>query len=314
MKILVTGGAGFIGHNLVNKLESLGHECLIFDNLTDYGLLSNEECTSLFRERFQHFKSPICPVHLGKDDVDKFVKDFQPEIIIHLAGYPGQQFIDVNPQAASDTMIGGTVSMLEAAKKYKVSRFVYVSSSMIYGNFTRDIDEASTGNPVNQYGIFKLAGEWLVKNYSKKTGLQYNIVRPSAVYGERSIKDKVINKFFLAAINDQPLEVKGADERLDFTYVDDVSNGLILAALHPRSFNRTYNITRSASRTLLEAAEVVVKIVGRGEIKVVDRDTNTPRRGTLKIRRAMNDLGFFPKTDIEEGFQKCYEWIRNTVH
>ena len=304
MKILVTGGAGFIGHNVVNKLESLGHECYIIDSLDTYGIIPEEELNTLLAEREKYCKAFLAPITLGTDSIDI---DFEPEIIIHLAGPPGQQFVNADPQLATNTMIGGTMSLL---KKYKVSRFVYVSSSMIYGNFTTDVDEFSSTNPINQYGIFKLTSELLVKN----SGLQYNIVRPSAVYGERSIREKVINKFFLAAINDQPLEVKGANERLDFTYVDDVVDGIILAALHPQGYNQTYNITRSASRTLLEAAEVVVKIVGGGDIKVVDRDVNVPKRGTLIIDRAVRELGYSPKTNIEEGFQKCYEWIKNTVH
>lgn len=313
MKILVTGGAGFIGHNLVGRLESEGHECQIIDNLTNYGVVPEEEMAKLHAERRKYYISPIHLIDLEQntDEVNNVTERFQPDVIIHLAGYPGQQFIDANPRTATDIMVGGTVSVLEAAKKYKVPRFVYVSSSMIYGNFATDVDEFADTNPVNQYGIFKLMGEWLVKNYSKKTKMQYNIVRPSAVYGERSIKDKVINKFFLAAINGKPLEVKGADERLDFTYVDDVSEGLLLAALYPK--NQIFNITRSESRTLLEAAETVVKIVGRGEIKVMGRDMNTPSRGRLKIDAAVSELGFYPKTDIEEGFQKCYEWIRDTV-
>lgn len=315
MKILVTGGAGFIGHNVVIELEKAGHQCLIIDSSTTYGVIPLEELSDLFRERFNLFKTPIWNLDLGKRDsfIEKIIDGFQPEVIIHLAGPPRQSVVEHDPRTASEIMIGGTISLLEFASKYKARRFVYISSSMVYGDFRQDVYEDSPTHPINQYGILKLTGEELVRNHARKTGLQYNIVRPSAVYGERDIKDRVVNKFFLSALRGEPIEVRGADERLDFTYVKDAAHGIVLAALNTERFNRIYNITRSRARTLLEAAELVVKIVGKGEIKVVDKDQDSPSRGALDISQATRDLGYIPTTDIEDGFQKCYEWIKNTI-
>jgi UDP-glucose 4-epimerase len=110
------------------------------------------------------------------------------------------------------------------------------------------------------------------------------------------------------------IRVNGADDALDFTYVDDAAMGIALAAVSEDSKNTTYNITRGQSRTLLEAAELAVKVVGAGKIQVNPRDNNFPSRGQLNILRAKNDFGYYPEVNIEEGFQEYYDWLKNTFH
>jgi nucleoside-diphosphate-sugar epimerase len=100
---------------------------------------------------------------------------------------------------------------------------------------------------------------------------------------------------------------------LDFTYVDDAASGIVAATLLD-VVNKTYNITKSHSRTLLEAAELAVKIVGKGTIQIQDKDEDFPSRGALNIQAAQQDLGFDPQVDVEEGFQKYYEWLNNSVY
>jgi len=113
----------------------------------------------------------------------------------------------------------------------------------------------------------------------------------------------------LTAMRGGVLNVNGAGETLDFTYVDDAANGIVAAALSNNTNNKTYNITKSHSRTLLEAAELAVKIVGKGSINVRDKDADFPSRGALNIDAAKRDFGFDPKVDVEEGFQKYYDWL-----
>ena len=315
MKIMVTGGAGFIGHNVVNKLEKIGHECLVLDNFTDYGIIPPKELDSLHGERKKYYKAPIHYVDIRNFiDVEWAIIEFQPEIIIHLAGFPRQKFINLCPKLAADTMIGGLVGLLECAKKYGVRRFVYVSSSMVYGDFMEPVREFSPTNPVGQYGIFKLAGEMLTRDYAYRTAMEYIIIRPSSVYGPRDIKDRVINKFFIAAMKGKPLQVEGINETLDMTYIDDAVMGIVEASLNLKHFNTVYNITRSVSHTLKEAAELIIQIVGNGAIEIKAKDKDMPSRGRLSIDKAQWELGYTPKIDIEEGFQKCYEWIKNTVY
>lgn len=310
MKILVTGGAGFIGHNVVNQLEADGHECVIIDNLTTYGVIPPEEIVALWRERKPYYKASLLKLDLEKDDLNPTFESFRPEVVIHLAGFPRQNFVDENPILASNVMIGGTLRLLEASKKYGVRRFVYISSSMVYGDFRDNTHELTQTKPKGTYGIFKLTGEKLVQSYSDV--MEYHIIRPSAVYGPRDMKNRVVMKFFLAAINNQPIIVNGQTERLDFTYVTDVAKGITLSA-YTFNINRVYNLTRSSSRTLLEAAQLVQKIVGKGEIQIIDKDKSYPSRGRLNISSAMRELGYLPRINIEEGFQKTYEWIQNSL-
>jgi UDP-glucose 4-epimerase len=127
------------------------------------------------------------------------------------------------------------------------------------------------------------------------------------------VEDRVISKFLIAAMRDQTIQVRGANESLDFTFVEDVADGIVAAALTDTANNKTYNITRGQSRTLLEAAELAVKIAGRGRIEIVDRDLDFPSRGQLNIQAAQQDLGFNPQTNIEQGFKLYYDWLANTV-
>ena len=312
MDILVTGGAGFIGHNVVARLEQLGHSCSILDNQTDYGVVPAEEITALHEERKSLYQAPLHRIDLegAGGNVEWMVKRYQPDVIIHMASFPRQKVVSANPRWGADVMMGGTMSLLEAAKAHGTKRFVYISSSMVYGDFTQDIGEDDPCNPIGQYGIMKLAGEWLVKDYARRGCFDYTVIRPSAVYGPRDIEDRVVSKFLTAAMRGHKLKVKGVNEMLDFTYVDDAVAGIVAAALDPNAANRTYNITRSASHTLLEAAQLAIETVGQGEIEIQDKDAEYPSRASLKIDRARDELGFIPQVDIQEGFRRYYEWLK----
>jgi UDP-glucose 4-epimerase len=206
-------------------------------------------------------------------------------------------------------MSEGLLNLLEASKNYDVRKFVYISSSMVYGDFTDDVIEDAICNPQGQYGIMKLAGEWLVKDYSRRDSLVHTIIRPSAVYGELDVEDRVIAKFMLTAMRGGTLNVNGANETLDFTYVEDAADGIVGSALSDNTENKTYNITKSHSRTLLDAANLAVKCAGKGTINVRDKDADFPSRGALNIDAARGDFGYDPKVDVEEGFERYYEWL-----
>jgi len=211
----------------------------------------------------------------------------------------------------SRVMSEGLLNLLELSNKYDVRKFVYISSSMVYGDFTDDVKEDAVCRPQGQYGILKLAGEWLVKDYARRTGLAYTVIRPSAVYGPLDVEDRVISKFILNAMRGIPLKVNGASETLDFTYVDDAADGIVAAALSDNTDNNTYNITKSHSHSLLDAANLAAKVAGKGEIIVGEKDADFPSRGALNIDAARRDFGFDPKVDVEQGFEIYYEWLKN---
>lgn len=316
MKILVTGGLGLIGHNVVSRLESFGHEIVIVDNKTNYGLIPLQELSYLITERTKKISTrDIFGVNIADYYLmDEIINDNKPEAIIHLASFPRQKVVNVNPVAGSRTMSEGLINLLELAKKHKVKRFVYISSSMVYGDFVDDVCEDAVCKPQGQYGIMKLAGEWLVKDYTRSSGIEHTIIRPSAVYGPLDVEDRVISKFILSALRNQTLKVNGANETLDFTYVDDAADGIVAATLSENAINKTYNITKSHSRTLKYAAELAVKIAGKGSIEIRDKDADFPSRGALNIDAAKRDFGFNPKVDVEEGFKIYYDWIVNSPY
>jgi len=317
-KILVTGGLGLIGHNVVRRLLDQGHEVAVTDVRTNYGLVPQDELDYLMRERMRkipEMKSQTYRIDISdQDGIDWMMREYRPDTVIHLASFPRQKVVNANPQLGSRAMSEGLLNLLEASKRHDVCKFVYISSSMVYGDFTDDVREDALCRPQGQYGIMKLAGEWLVRDYHRRTGMAYSIIRPSAVYGELDVEDRVVSKFLLTAMRGGTIQVNGANETLDFTYVEDAADGITAAALLESGNNRTFNITKSHSWTLLRAAELAVKIAGRGTIEVRGKDADFPSRGALNIDQAREHLGFDPKVDIEEGFQRYYSWLATSTY
>ena len=311
MKFLVTGGAGFIGHNVVRILESQCHECIVIDTCTDYGFIPKAELTYLITERSKRVNARTRSIDIREEVfVDTIFKTYQPDVVIHMASFPRQKVVEQNPLLASDVMSTGLINLLEKSKQHKVKKFVYISSSMVYGDFTADVLEAHVCRPQGQYGIMKLMGEKLVEDYHRLGAFDYTIIRPSAVYGEWDVEDRVVSKFMTMAMRGETLRVKGADEVLDFTYVEDTAMGIVLAATNDIANGKVYNITRSDDKqyTLKDAAELAIRIAGRGNLELADRDLSFPKRGRLSIIRAQRDLDYHPQVNVEQGFCRYHEW------
>ena len=315
MKILVTGAAGFIGHNVVRFLEQDGHEIFGIDNRTNYGFIPEDELEYLFKERTRRMRTfPLVGDIRNGNDIRQRVGVFNIKTIVHLASFPRQKVVEQNPVLASEVMSTGLINLLEAARIYKIKRFIYISSSMVYGDFENDVDEDAPCNPIGQYGIMKYMGEQLVKDYARRYGFEYVIIRPSAVYGEYDVEDRVVSKFMLGAMRGETLKVKGAGEVLDFTYVEDAAMGIAQSTTSKEAANKIYNITRSDTKltTLLEAAELAIAIAGKGNLEVLDRDLSFPKRGRLNINRAVQELGYDPQVNVEEGFRRYYDWFQRS--
>jgi UDP-glucose 4-epimerase len=312
MNVLVTGGLGLIGHNVVRRLQAQGHTVSIIDTKTNYDIIPQEEIDYLIAQRSQglDLAKYYCLDIVNKWTMESCFSIDKPEIVIHMASFPRQKVVNAHPGRGSRTMSEGLLNLLDHSNTYGVRKFIYISSSMVYGDFKDDVTEDAECRPQGQYGILKLAGEWLVKDYARRTDLAYTIIRPSAVYGPLDVEDRVISKFILNAMRGIPLKVNGAGETLDFTYVDDAADGIVAAALSDNTDNKTYNITKSHSHSLLDAANLAVKVAGQGEIIVGNRDLDFPSRGALNIDAARRDFGFDPKVDVAEGFQNYYDWLK----
>jgi nucleoside-diphosphate-sugar epimerase len=160
----------------------------------------------------------------------------------------------------------------------------------------------------------KYMGEQLVKDYTRRGCFDHVIIRPSAVYGEYDVEDRVVSKFMLSAMRGETLKVNGANETLDFTYVEDAAAGIAAASLSDKATNGTYNITKSHSTSLLEAAALAIRIAGKGSVEVRDKDADFPSRGALNIDAARRDFDFNPQVDVEEGFKRYYDWFKTSPY
>jgi nucleoside-diphosphate-sugar epimerase len=316
VRILVTGGCGFIGHHVVGQLQQLGHQIRVIDNMTRYGIIPWEEHNYLAQERKRVFNAETImhQVDVESPIVDTVFEMFLPEIVIHLASIPRQRVVNNNPRDGARVLCEGLLNLLETSVKHGVKKFVYVSSSMVYGDFTDNVTEAAICNPQGSYAIMKYMGEQLVKDYSRRGLLEHVIIRPSAVYGPLDIEDRVVSKFLLGALRGQVLNVNGPEERLDFTQVEDTASGIVGSTLSDNTKNKTYNITRSESITLLQAAELAVKIAGAGSIQINERDLEFPSRGSLNIDAARRDFGYAPTVDFGDGLKNYGNWLRSSSY
>jgi nucleoside-diphosphate-sugar epimerase len=316
--ILVTGGLGLIGHNVVRRLLDQKYEVFITDTRTNYGIVPQDELDYLMAERQEKIAEIELHTHridiTDAEGVNWLMRTYQPDTVIHLASFPRQKVVNINPCLGSRAMSEGLLNLLENSVKNNVRKFTYISSSMVYGDFADQVSEDAVCRPQGQYGIMKLAGEWLVRDYTRKYGIAHAIIRPSAVYGPLDVEDRVISRFLLTAMRSGNIQVNGATETLDFTYVDDAADGIVSAALSENARNKTYNISKSHSWSLLDAANLALKIVGKGSVQVSTKDQDYPSRGALNIDAARKDFGFDPKVDVEKGFQKYYDWLTTSTY
>ena len=189
----------------------------------------------------------------------------------------------------------------------------YVSSSMVYGDFKDGMKEDGKTKPKNIYGEAKLTGERMVKLFSKRDGLNYNIVRPSGVYGPGDMPDRVVSKFFQQAMNNDDITLHNGENKVDFTYRQDAARGIILAALSPVA-NVSFNITAGKATSLRTLAEKIIKLTNsESDIQDIGNHELYPMRGTLDISRAKDLLNYEPQFTLDQGLQSYYDWLQNKI-
>lgn len=314
MKILVTGGKGFIGSKIVEMLSNDGHKVTVVDNHDTYGIMTKQELYKLYEWRTRNWKLENVSMIPG-DILDRLVclKAFShnPEIVIHLATYPRAKIVDEDPILGIPKVINTTTNLLWHSSKWNIKKFVYISSSMVYGDFVDGTKEDANTKPKNIYGEAKLTGERMVKLFAKRDGLNYNIIRPSGVYGPGDMPDRVVSKFFEKAMSNKTITLHNGENKVDFTYRQDAARGIILAALSSVA-NVSFNITAGNAISLRTLAEKIIDITGSdSDIEDIGNHKLYPMRGTLDIGRAKDLLEYEPQFTLDQGLKSYYDWLQN---
>lgn len=308
-EILVVGGLGFIGSRVARQLLDRGLAVAVADRCQDYGARSPAEYARVLASRRQAIAGARCDLVDASDAaaVGNLIGSLRPRVVVHLANVPVATVAAADPVLAAREMLVGASTLLVAARDAGVRRFVYASSSMVYGNFLSEpVAETHPLAPTEPYGALKCACEHLVRSFTSSFSLPHVIVRPTAVYGNDGNPGFVISRFLEAARTGGTMRVRGAEARLDFTHVDDAAQGIALAALHPDADNRTFNISYGSARGVVEAARMLQALASSARIAVEPADPLYPRRGALDNGLARSVLGFHPRIELEEGLRRCH--------
>lgn len=323
-KIVLIGGAGFIGHHLALELVRRGAEVHAIDGLQVNNLLSlmtagaenRELYTRMVNERLDLIRGAGVELH-PQDARDyhalsHLLTRIKPSVIVQLAAVSHAGRSNKDPFSTFDHSLRTLENALDVARSIEVERFVFLSSSMVYGNFmTESVTEDHPLNPIGIYGALKLSGEKIVIAYNQVFGLPYTIIRPSALYGARCVSRRVGQLYIEAAMQGRALRVDGdGAERLDFTYVDDLVDGLCLAIQSPAATNDVFNLTHGGARSIKELVAIMREQFPEVQVEHVERDQLMPIRGTLSVDKAQRAFGYAPANPIELGFAKYIAWYR----
>lgn len=325
-RILITGGAGFIGHNMALRLQTLGATVNVADslqvnNLNAFALNSNnlpnqQLYLHLLHDRLALLNEANIPLHVidirDYHVIGALVGDLRPDAIVHLAAVAHANQANKNPYSTFDHSLHTLENALDTVRLNKNVHFIYFSSSMVYGNFADGfVREDSICEPLGIYGALKFAGEKMVIAYNQVFDLPYTIVRPSALYGERCVSRRVGQVFIENALQGLDLEIAGdGSDRLDFTYVNDVVNGVVCILESPNSRNQVFNMTYGQSRSIDEMVAILREHFPDIRVNYSPRDKLMPSRGTLSMEKAKRLLDFEPQYPVEKGFPKYIEWYK----
>jgi len=328
-RIVLIGGAGFIGHNMALALKKKGAEVSIIDGLQVNNLLwftsgkadvANKDLyIKIIHDRLDRMKDANIPLYVQDvrdyHALSQIMAQIKPQTVVHLAAVAHAARSNKDPLSTFDHSLRTLENALDASRG-AVEHFIYFSSSMVYGNFGQaEVDEEYPRNPIGIYGALKEAGERIVIAYKQVFDLPYTIIRPSALYGPRCVSRRVSQIFIENALDGKTIKMDGdGTDRLDFTFIDDLVQGVDLVINKKESRNETFNLTFGQSRTVAELIDIIKKEFPRIEVEHLERDKLMPYRGTLSVRKAKDLLGYSPQNPLEVGILKYIEWYKEIIN
>ncbi|MBV8820773.1 MAG: GDP-mannose 4,6-dehydratase [Acidobacteriaceae bacterium] len=310
--VLITGGAGFIGSHLSERLLREDRKIVVIDDLNDYYSpqlkTENLNCIRSFGD-FDFYHCDIC----DEAEVARIVRKHEPHTIVHLAARAGVRPSLENPILYERVNVHGTLSLLEAARKNSVRKFVFASSSSIYGAANRVpfVEDDHVNLPISPYAATKIAGEKICFTYSHLYGMQAICLRFFTVYGPRQRPDLAIRKFIEMVENGDPIPVYGdGSSGRDYTYITDILDGIEAAIAYDCRFE-TFNLGNSHPVSLATMIRTIEKTLCKeAETRLYPEQPGDVPLTYADISKARKLLGYSPRVSFSEGIRQFVEWFQ----
>ena len=332
MKWLITGGCGFIGSSLIQRLLSEGGHCIrIFDNLS----VGTRDTLESFTDITELKSNDIKPIDYVNDNpsqaIELVVSDVRiaetlisaaagADIIVHLAANTGVDPSVKNPMLDCEINVKGTVNSLEAARINRVKRYIFASSGAPLGEVKPPIHEEMVPHPVSPYGASKLAGEGYCSAYYRTFGVETVALRFGNVYGPGSDKKQsVVAKFIRSALNREELEINGdGTQTRDFIFIDDLVDAIIKAASVSDIGGEVFQIATSKETTIQELYQIIKKVLENAGITSISVRYASVRAGDVlrnysDTSKALKILNWHAETDLEAGIAKTFNWFQKIM-
>ena len=312
MKILVTGGAGFIGAHLCQKLIKKQQKVIIVDNFNHYydPELKKERVSNLLEEgSYTLYKADICEY----SQIDMIFEKEKPDLVIHLAAMAGVRYSIENPLVYEKVNVKGTANLLELMKKHQIERLIYASSSSVYGGNKKlpfkESDQCD--NPISPYAATKKATELLVNVYTEIYKLKATGLRFFTVYGPWGRPDMAYYKFIEKMTKNETIEVyNNGDMQREFTYIDDIIDGVMLL-IDKEYRHKIFNIGGSQSYELMDFISILEKhSLLKAKKKMLGMQSGEVKKTLSDVTR-LKKLGWKPKVDLNPGIKKFVDWYIN---
>jgi dTDP-glucose 4,6-dehydratase len=314
-KILLTGGAGFIGSTLAEKLVS-ENELLIYDNFSRDSI-SGKKIRS---ENLKIIKDDI----LNFESLKKVCENFKPQIVVHLAAIAGIDTVIINPVNTMDVNINGTLNLLKALEKYssRLERVLDFSTSEVLGAYAYKSTEKSSTNfaPVGEarwtYSISKVAGEHLLHSYYKQHDYPVVTIRPFNIYGPGQVGEGAIQIFIKNVVRNKNIEIHGdGDQIRSWCYIDDMMDGIEQCLTNRKAIGEIFNIGNpKGTITISSLAEKIIFLCKtKSKIVYIPKNYVDVELRIPSIEKAKELLGFVPKVDLNEGIVRTYKWYKKNL-
>lgn len=312
MKCLITGVAGFIGSHLAERLLREGFELIGIDSFVDNYPKNIKE--NNIKGLLQSSKFKFVEASIGNINLSEIVD--QVDVVYHQAAIPGvRSSWGQNFEQYTVNNINATQTLLEACKYQRIKKFIYASSSSVYGDAMElPVRESSPKSPISPYGVTKLAGENLASLYFKCYGVPTVSLRYFTVYGPRQRPDMAFHRFISAILDERELEIYGNGEQTrDFTYIADAVEANLHALLKGKE-GGIYNIGGGSRVKLIESLKIIEEISGKkAGLKFIEAQRGDAMHTYADVSNAKRDLGYAPKFDIKEGLRRHYDWLKENL-